>query len=147
MLGEETIRELKLIKPALPIYLRSYDFCIISVLDTAYVFVRAKEKLNINSFKVQQAKIEEIFACPSVLVLKESNTAQRKNLIENKIMFVEIGKQLFMPAAGVALQKSGNMPSKKNIKRFTPQIQLCALFFFMEKKSNILSNKLLIRPA
>lgn len=64
-----------------------------------------------------------------MLVLKESNSVLRNCLIKNKVMFIEEGKQLFMPELGVVLENRNDKTNFEAIERFTPQIQLCALFF------------------
>ncbi len=117
----------------LPLYLNCYEYKVISLYGISYVFVASKESLNVKSYKAQKNKIEKLFNCTAVLVLEKSNTSQRQNLIANKIMFVEIGKQLFMPAVGLVLR---NMRERAplQVEKFTPQMQLCALFFLYHRE-------------
>ena len=118
---------------ALPLYLHSYAYSVISLYGKSYVFVAAKESLNIKVYKAQKSKIEALFDCPAVLLLEKSKTLQRQNLIQNNIMFVEIGKQLFMPTVGLALQSTRDIVTPQ-VDKFTPQMQLCALFFLYHGK-------------
>jgi len=137
--GADNISPLKEKKMDIPIYLMKYDFISISILDKEVLFVAPKEKLNLKSYNVQKNKIEKIFNCPVVLVVKGLRAYQRKILIEKQIMFVEEeGKQLFMPMFGVALMENSNEGQKKEITLFTPQTQLIALFFIYEQKPNIM---------
>lgn len=117
---------------ALPLYLQCYDYMIVTLYGNSYVFVDAKENLNLKAYKAQKNKIETLFACHAVLVLNKPKAMQRQNLIENNIMFVEVGKQLFMPTVGLVLQ---NMRDSRPIQvdKFTPQMQLCALFFLYHR--------------
>lgn len=112
----------------LPLYLNCYEYAVISLYGISYVFVAAKERLNVKAYKAQRYKIETLFDCSAVLVMDKPRTAQRHNLIENNIMFVETGKQLFMPSVGLALRNTQDRVPLQ-VEKFTPQTQLCALFF------------------
>lgn len=133
LFGEKNIIVLTKSKRALPIYLMAYDYQFISIFGQEFVFVEPKSKLNIRSYKVQRDKIEQIFMCRSVLVLNSCTTARRKNLMDNNIMFVRPYKQLFMPILGVVLSETSDVSANKAIDNFTPQIQLCAMFFVYAK--------------
>lgn len=118
----------------LPLYLHCYAYEVISLYGISYVFVTAKESLNIKAYKTQKHKIETLFHCMAVLVLDKPKALQRQNLIENNIMFAEVGKQLFMPNIGLILQNvQDKVPLR--VKQFTPQMQLCALFFLYHRKN------------
>lgn len=116
----------------LPLYLKQYGYTAISLYSQKYVFVSAKDKVNLKSYKMQKAKIEKIFNCASILVSEKIVAAQRRNLIANGIMFVETGKQIFMPMSGIVLNDSKERLEAK-VEKFTPQIQLCALFFLYNR--------------
>lgn len=118
---------------AFPLYLKCYDYEAISLYGTKFVFVTAKDSTNIRSYKLQKSKIEKYFGCQSVLVFEKSKAGQKQNLIENNIMFVEIGKQLFMPMIGIVLN-STIAKDLIQVDNFTPQMQLCALFFLYHKE-------------
>lgn len=128
LLGHDNVVGKESYDIVLPLYLRNYEYSLVSLYEQIYVFVTPKDKVNLKSYKAQKDKIEEEFSCSAVLVLEKLNTSQRQNLIANKIMFVEIGKQLFMPMSGIVLNKEKTI-EKKQVEKFTPQIQLCALFF------------------
>lgn len=129
ILGESNVAKDNSHSVSLPVFLKCYSFETLSLFDQRYVFVGASEKLNLKTYKAQKSKIEELFDCPAVLVLKQSNTQQRRNLIENRIMFIEEGKQLFMPSLGVVINDSRSNRPNTVVEKFTPQMQLCALFF------------------
>ncbi|MBD5131207.1 MAG: winged helix-turn-helix transcriptional regulator [Clostridiales bacterium] len=117
----------------LPLYLNCYEYKVISLYGISYVFVASKESLNVKAYKVHNHKIEALFNCPAVLVLDKPKALQRQNLIENNIIFVEVGKQLFMPTIGLVLR---NMRERAplQVEKFTPQVQLCALFFLYHRE-------------
>ncbi|MCD8286080.1 MAG: winged helix-turn-helix domain-containing protein [Clostridia bacterium] len=73
--------------------------------------------------------MENRFMLPVVLVLEKTYFAQKKDLIDNRVMFVELGHQIYMPMQGVALKKTRLTKPCNKISRFTPQTQLCALYF------------------
>lgn len=117
----------------LPLYLNCYEYKVISLYGISYVFVAAKESLNVKAYRAQRHKIEALFNYDAVLVLDRPKTVQRQNLIENNIMFVEVGKQLFMPTVGLVLQNMRDRVSPQ-VDKFTPQMQLCALFFLYHRE-------------
>ncbi len=125
----------------LPLYLKSYGYSLVSLYGQRYVFVTFKDKINLKSYKAYKDKIEEGFSCPAVLVLEKSNTSQRQNLIVNKIMFVEIGKQLFMPTIGLVLRNMRDS-TPLQVDKFTPQMQLCALFFLYHREGEYTVRKI-----
>lgn len=129
ILGESNVEESVPHSVTLPVYLKCHSFETLSLFGQRYVFVGSNEKLNLKTYKAQKPKIEELFDCPAVLVLQQSNTVQRRNLIENRIMFIEEGKQLFMPSLGVVINDSRSSRSNVAVEKFTPQMQLCALYF------------------
>ncbi len=128
VVGQNAVCEEKLPKINLPIYLKRYQYSVYSILGKKYLFVESQDKVNLKTYKKQVDKIGDLFHLPVVLVLKNSFTAQRTNLIENRLMFVEVGKQLFLPLGGIIL-KEDNVKFNLPIEKFTPQMQLCALFF------------------
>lgn len=133
LLGKNNVSVEKNRDIVLPLYLNCYEYVVISLYGISYVFVVPKESLNVKAYKAQKHKIEAFFNCPAVLVLDKPKALQRQNLIENNTMFVEIGKQLFMPKVGLVLR---NMRERAplQVEKFTPQMQLCALFFLYHKE-------------
>lgn len=127
--GEENVAEDKTHSVALPIFLKVYSFETLTLFGQRYVFVSTNGRCNLKTYKAQKPKIEESFECPAVLLLEKSTTEQRNNLIENRISFVESEKQLFMPSLGVILNDRKNSRESVKVEKFTPQTQLCALFF------------------
>ena len=142
ILGKENVSRLAIPKINIPIYLKRYDFEFIQVYNLNYVFVRSKEQLNLKSYKHQLKTIESIFGMAGVLVLDNSTFSQRQNLIANKLMFVEINKQLFMPSIGIALSQQSRQAEEKIQEKFTPQNQLCALLFLYNNCKQITSNEI-----
>lgn len=128
LIGERNVEIENFSGVVFPLYLNCYEYKVISLYKTRFVFVRAKDNVNIRSYKLQKNKVERVFQCEAVLVMDSPKAAQRRNLIENSIMFVEIGRQLFMPKLGIVLDNAREkMPVY--VDKFTPQMQLCALFF------------------
>ncbi len=132
LLGKSNVAIEKNREIVLPLYLICYKYKVISLYGIRYVFVAPKESLNVKAYKTQKHKIEALFHCTAVLVLDKPKSLQRQNLIQNNIMFVEVGKQLFMPAIGlVLLHIRDRVPLQ--VDKFTPQMQLCALFFLYHR--------------
>ena len=142
LFGESVVKEQQVEQRQLPLYLsNSYKFRVYSIYKQKYLFVFPQNSLNLKSYKVQRRKIEEYYAVPIVLAVEELNFSQRENLIQNGIEFVEIGRQLFMPRFGLVLDDKEKKLSGKSIEKFSPQIQLCALFFLYKDQCEFTANE------
>lgn len=142
LFGENPVKEVKLEQRQLPLFLsNSYKFRVYSIYNHKYLFVFPENGLNLKSYKVQRRKIEEVFSLPVVLAVEELNFSQRENLLQNGIEFVEIGRQLFMPRFGLVLDDKEKKLSGKVIEKFSPQIQLCALFFLYKPQHEFTANE------
>ena len=133
--GEQTVKERNLNLRGLPLYLsNTYRFYGISIHNKDYAFALPQSTLNLKSYKVQGKKAEAVLSVPVVLCADKLMFQQRENLINSGVEFVEPGKQIYMPSLGVVLNDRRNSADTKPIEKFTPQIQLCALFFLYKKE-------------
>ena len=133
--GEPAVKECNLNLRWLPLYLsNTYRFYGISIYNKSYAFALPQSTLNLKSYKVQEKKAEDILSVPVVLCADKLMFQQRENLINSGVEFVEPGKQIYMPSLGVVLNDKRNSADTKPIEKFTPQIQLCALFFLYKKE-------------
>lgn len=129
LFGNDAIETFE-ISVKLPIYLSStYKYKGVSIYGYKYVFILPINKVNLKSYKVQVKNIIEIFSLPAVLCVDELDFYQRNNLINSRLDFVEIGKQLFIPSIGMVLYDMKKKMEHVIVEKFTPQVQLCALFF------------------
>lgn len=141
--GEDVVNEYALDISNLPIYLRNgYCFRAISVFNKRYVFVHPENGLNLKSYKVQKKKLEEVLSLPVVLYADTLIFQQRDNLIKSGLEFIEPGKQIFLPSIGTILDNRRKKTVPKAIEKFTPQIQLCALFFLYGQKKEYTSGEI-----
>lgn len=141
--GKSVINEYNPNVSNLPFYL-SNEYCFYGILINAkkYVFVKTKGNLNLKSYKVQQKKLQDLLALPVVLCADKLSFQQRENLIQSGLEFVEPEKQLFMPSVGTILDSKCKNLSDAAIEKFTPQTQLCALFFFYGQKKEYSANEI-----
>ena len=106
--------------------MNSYEYELYTIFNKSFIFMKNKNEFNINSYLKHRIIIEEKYNCDTVLVLNNSKEVQRLNLINNKIMFIEKNKYIFMPAIGLVFSKPKNEDS--NIK-LTSQENIVALSF------------------
>ena len=141
--GEQAIKEHHLNFRGLPLYLSStYQFCGISIYNRVYAFALPKSTLNLKSYKVQKNKTEAMLSVPVVLCVDKLMFQQRENLINSGLEFVEPGKQIYMPSLAVILNDKRNVNNTKPIEKFTPQTQLCALFFYYKNEKEYTSKEI-----
>lgn len=143
LFGDSAVSEYELNTNNLPFYLSNeYCFCGISIVNKPYAFALSKNDLNLKSYKVQKKKLEGIFSLPVVLCANKLIFQQRENLINSGLEFVEPGKQIFMPSIGTVLDNRRKNTNNKIIEKFTPQIQLCALFFLYHQDKEYTANEI-----
>lgn len=127
--GKENVKNLPRAKIALPLYLRQFSYELVSLYEKTYVFVGSANEVNLRAYKTQKNNIERFFECEAVLIEKNCNAQKRKTLIDNGILFVEIGKQVFIPTLGVSVWTGRTAEKACELGSFTPQTQLVALYF------------------
>lgn len=143
LFGDNVVHEYNVDTSSLPFYLKKeYCFCGISIINKPYVFVLPKNNLNLKSYKVQKMKLEEILSTSIILCVDKLMFQQRENLINNGLEFIEPDKQIFMPSIGTILDNKRKEMTNKVVEKFTPQIQLCALFFLYHHKKEYTANEL-----
>ena len=127
--GKENVKNLPRAKIALPLYLRNFSYELVSLYGKKYVFVGGANEVNLRAYKTQKNNIERFFECEAVLIENNCNAQKRKTLIDNGILFVEVGKQVFIPTLGVSLWTGRTAEKTCELGSFTPQTQLVALCF------------------
>lgn len=78
-----------------------------------------------------------------MLVVNRLNTYQKQNLIENNIMFIEPGKQIFMPKLGIILSQDYKKEPTQHIDYFTPFTQVVALYLLYSHENSISSTNIM----
>lgn len=130
LFGYLAIRKYELNLCNLPFYLgNEYQIFGIYIFNRRYACVFPKNVLNLKTYKIQKKKLEELLSLPIVLCIDNLSFQQRENLTINGIEFIEPNKQIFIPSIGIILNDRQKSISNKKIERFSPQIQLCVLFF------------------
>jgi len=114
----------------LPILYKQYSFSMVSIYDKDVIFVEFNNRFYIEQYKKQMELIESKFKCKTVLVLKKSKESQRKNLIENNLMFIEKNKYIYMPFLGLVIEGNKTEVSKPTL---TPNEQYLCLYIFYNK--------------
>ena len=127
--GKENVKNLPRAKIALPLYLRQFSYEIVSLYEKTYVFVGSIDEINLRTYKKQKQAIEDFFDCEAVLIENNCNAQKRKTLIDNGILFVEVGKQVFIPTLGVSLWTGRRAADKSEVFSFSPKTQSVALYF------------------
>lgn len=92
------------------------------------VFVYLKsEMLNVNQLITHIEKIKDLTHCEVVLILESLTSRQREYLLRNKIPFIVVDKQIYLPFMAVYLQEKCDL-EKKIVAKLDPASQL--LFFY-----------------
>ncbi len=137
--GEKNITEEPVPEVSLPLYCKHYSFKSFVIHGQKYVFLFWSRETTMREYTYRIPILEKKFGLPVVLVLEQTFDAQVKNLLDLDIRFVELGRQVYIPGAGIVLRKTRKsipkeLADRKSVQkepadRFATQTQLCALYF------------------
>lgn len=134
--GRQNVCEEAVPEANIPYVFTKYRYESFRIYGQQYVFLYWVNWTNMREYTYRIPILEKRFSLPIVLVLERSYAAQIKNLRDLKIRFVELGKQVFMPMEGFSLKKARKSVEQTEVQLFTPQSQLCALFFLYSALGN-----------
>ncbi len=127
--GSEYVTEMPVPDVSLPLLYTTYTYESFRIYEQQYIFVHWTDRLTLRQYIVRSKHMEGRFMLPVILVLEKTYAAQVKNLTDNRVMFVELGRQVYMPFQGIVLKKTRLTMPGAEAPCFTPQTQLCALYF------------------
>ncbi len=127
-LGAANVHEEPLPDAVLPSSCEQYPYESLEICGIQFVFIHWTDMMSVHQYELLRPVIEGAFGLPLVVVLDWPNPDRSAKLAKRRIMFVETGKQVYIPAYGMILKNTAAaMPEA--VVRFTPQAQLCALYF------------------
>ncbi|MCD8294511.1 MAG: helix-turn-helix domain-containing protein [Clostridia bacterium] len=127
--GSEYVTEMPVPEVSLPLLYTTYTYESFKIYEQQYIFVHWTDRLTLRQYIVRSENMESRFLLPVVLLLERTYAAQAKDLIDNRVSFVELGRQIYMPMQGFVLKKTRQTMYNDKVSRFSPQTQLCALYF------------------
>lgn len=141
MMGMEVTYELWGKEASLPYYMTAgYEFKKAVIDGCPCLMLYAKEELpTLPAIKKQIARLQQLEAVPVVICVRTMSAFRRKSMIENKIPFVVLEKQVYLPFMGTFLQAKEDK-TEKPIEHFMISSQLlCLLYLYQNEKKLYLS--------
>lgn len=127
--GEESVTEEPVPKVNMPLFYEFYTYESFKIYGQQYIFIHWTDQMTLEEYEGRRHFFEERFGLPVVMVLQKSFARQIKQFIERRMMFVELGRQIYMPWSGIVLKKARKTMPPDPVVKFTPQMQVCALYF------------------
>lgn len=102
---EVKIREYKN-KLSLPIFMTMRDIAMVEIygVNFAIVNVMKESELSVAAMKKQKAKYEEALQCPVAYQVALNSVSMRNALVKNRVPFVDLLGNAFLPFLGIVLQ-------------------------------------------
>lgn len=93
-------------KLPLPIFMAMRDIMMVEIYGVkfAVIDVMKEEELSVAAMKKQKAKYEEALQCPVAYEVTLNSVSMRNALVKNKVPFVDLPGNVFLPFMGIVLQ-------------------------------------------
>ena len=126
------------IQKILPIVIKSnYDCYSAAIMGIDICLCFAKDEKSITPSKIQLhlQMLAQLINKPCIIVLKDIPSYNIKRLIDQRVNFIIIGKQMYVPSLMLDLRK---MPAKdKDIKDQIPPLAQCMILYVLQGKNLI----------
>ena len=126
------------VQRSLPVVIQSnYDCFASAIMGIEVCLCFAKDEKSITPSKVQLhlQMLEQHVGKPCIIVLEDIPSYNIKRLIDQRVNFIIIGKQMFVPSLMLDLRK---MPAKdKDIKDQIPPLAQCMILYVLQGKNLI----------
>ena len=93
-------------KLSLPIFMTMRDIAMVEIygVNFAIVDVMKEAELSVTAMKKQKAKYEEELQCPVAYQVNLNSVSMRNALVKNRVPFVDLPGNVFLPFMGIVLQ-------------------------------------------
>ncbi len=130
-------------KLPLPIFMTMRDITMVEIygVNFAIIDVSKEEELSVTAMKKQKAKYEEVLQCPVVFELELNSVSMRNALVKNRVSFVDLPGNIFLPFMGIVLL---DVYQKKFVKagKMMPATQMVFLeLLYMNDENSMLKSE------
>ena len=123
--------------PSLPVYLAVREIEWISGDDFQFVLIHISgdDSFRISALKKQYVKYREAFHCQAAFDFPCMTKQQRTALIREKIPFISLPEQIYLPFLGIVLSESFPKPKIIDKDKMMPATQQLFLYLLYQKKN------------
>jgi len=120
---------------AIPYYLHyAYNFEQATIGTQKCLIITPKGELNtISALKKNIKRIKEEWDYPIIIEMNTLSRQRKETLIREKIPFVVIEKQLYLPFMGIVLQEKYDIIKNTDVEKLSPSSQVLLFLFIYEK--------------
>lgn len=131
-------------KLTLPIFMMMRQIKLVELEKVCFAVVNITKEteLTIAAMKKQQKKYEEALQCPVAYEVTINSVSMRNALVKNRISFIDLPANIFLPFLGIVLQ---DIYRKQRIKadKMMPATQMVFLeLFYMKNEESILKSEI-----
>ena len=131
-------------KLSLPIFMTMRDINIVEIYGVSFAIINIvkESELSISAMKKQKIKYEEAIQYPVAFELKIDSLAMRNALVKNRISFIDLSGNIFLPFLGIVLQ---NIYHKQLVRtdKMMPATQMVFLeLLYMDDEKSVLKSEI-----
>lgn len=118
--------------------LNSYKFYLVEILDIKCLLIEPTEELTIKKIQIHIGIIKEKVGCEIAVILNNASVYVIKNMINQKIAFIDTDNQMYLPFMALHLRKKSNeiLINKSIDGKFSPTTQVVYLaILYLEKNT------------
>lgn len=126
-------------KEKLSLYMASaYELYVVRALGIQFILARPREEKSIDQLKKHSRKLQELLGMDAAFAVYSLTPYKKKRMMEERIGFVCLDQQMYLPFMGVHLKKERKkMEVQVSDRRFTPSMQLAFLYILYSQKAVI----------
>lgn len=125
-------------KSKLPLYLRSgYEFVQARIYNVDFILAKPLQQENLTVLRKQVSQLSKLAGLDCVLCLEKARIYTKEQMFSERIPFVALQQQIFMPFLGLALsnKSSRDILSIKKISTLTQRLLLTAIYDDWKQKT------------
>lgn len=132
--GDEVIRKKISDKPNIALFLARRDMYRVEINGVSFVVIHmdAEENFGVSALKKQLSVYEEAMQSKIALEFEEISRAQRDALIKNRIPFVALPGQIYLPFLGVMLSEQFKKEKKVSAEKMMPVTQMLFIHLLLQ---------------
>lgn len=140
--GDEIIWEKISDKPNVALFLARRDMYRVEIEGISFVMIHigSEEKFGISALKKQQQAYEEVMQSNIAFEFDGISKHQRDALIKNRIAFVALPGQVFLPFLGITLSEQFKKIKKITISKMMPVTQMLFIYLMCRDADYILKS-------
>lgn len=121
-----------------------YTFYKTELLDINFFIIKPRENMTVQTIKVQMEYIQCKLECNCAVLLEESTTYRIKKMLEQRIPFIVMDGQMYLPFIALHLKKKNKKEAGELPQHFTAATQLLYLYL-LYREDNLVDTEELVK--